>query len=58
MSTVAGVVVLALALLLAAAGLWFLVRGHRRKDSLRSLLGLLLLLAAGFPAAVFGAISS
>jgi hypothetical protein len=57
-STVAGVVFLTLAVLLAGGGSWLLIRGYRRAESMQSLLGLLLLLAAGFPAAVVGALSS
>jgi hypothetical protein len=48
---------LALTVALAAGGLVLLVRSHRRLDATGELLGLMTLMAAGVPAAVYGAAS-
>lgn len=52
------VVFLVLAVVLAGGGAWTMVRAYRRDDSLRSMLGLLLIIAAGIPGAVFGTLDS
>jgi hypothetical protein len=48
---------LVLTVALAAGGLVLLVRSHRRLDATGELLGLMTLMAAGVPAAVYGAAS-
>jgi hypothetical protein len=58
LSSVTGAVCLLLVLALASVGTWLLFRGYRRDDALGSLLGLLVIVAAGIPAAAFGAVSS
>jgi len=49
---------LACALALCAAASALIVRSYRRKDPIGDLLALMLLLAAGVPASIYGTISS
>jgi hypothetical protein len=55
---VAELVWLSIAVALVCAAVGLMVGSYRRKDSLGPLVALLLLMAAGFPAAVYGVLSS
>ena len=49
---------LSIAVVLAISAVVLMVGSYRRKDSLGPLVALLVLLSAGFPATVYGAMSS
>jgi drug/metabolite transporter (DMT)-like permease len=57
MSGPALIACLVLTAVLAVIGVVLLARSHRGEDSLQALLGLVMLMAASIPAAVYGAAS-